>query len=131
MIRFKKSILLLALSTAAIAFSSAAKADFCRVAGNSPHEIGANVLKTKAFKKIGGTALFVGYFNQKSILIVTRPGHPAHPAAACQRASKKTGDWEFYYSFRCQASWKACDVLLRDFKVLYAQWNKAVLKQGN
>src|SRR5437762_1413827 len=124
MIRLRKSILM-AVCAAAVTFSSAARADFCRVAGNSPQEIGANVLKSKAFKRIGGNAHFVGYFNQKAILqlIVTRPGHPAYPAVACQRASDRSGTWEVSISLKCQASQDACNTLYQDFKILYAQWN--------
>jgi len=101
MIRLRKSTLM-AVCAAAIAFSSAARADFCRVAGNSPQEVAANVLKSKAFKRIGGNAHFVGYFNQKAILqlIVTRPGHPAHPAIACQRAYRKAGEWQVSTSLK-------------------------------
>lgn len=125
--------MMLTLGAAAVAFSTTAKADFCRVPGNTPQEIAANVLKSKAFKRIGGTARFVGYFNQKAILqlIVTKPGHPAHPAVACQRASDRSGTWEVSHSFKCQASRDACNVLLKDFKVLFAQWSRDILKKAN
>lgn len=123
---------MMAAGAAAIAFSSAARADFCHLSGNSPQEIAANVLKSKAFKRIGGNNHFVGYFNQKAILqlIVTRPGHPAYPAVACQRASDRSGTWEVSISLKCQASQTACNTLYQDFKVLHAQWSKDLLKKA-
>lgn len=129
MIRVRKTALM-TVCAATIGFSSAAKADFCQVQGSSPQDYAANVLKSKAFKRIGGTARFAGYFNRKYTLylIVTKPGHPAHPAASCTRVSSKTSEWELVTSRRCEASRKACDVLLADWKVLFAQWGKNGLK---
>lgn len=128
-----RKTVLIAVATAAMIFASAAKADFCQVQGNSPKELAANVLKNKAFKRIGGTARFSGYFNRKYTLylIVTKPGHPAHPAASCTRVSSKTSDWVLVTSRKCEAGWKACDILLNDWKVLFAQWSKNLSKQGN
>lgn len=123
MIRSRK-LMLAVFGAAAVVFPATAKANFCNVAGSTPQEIVANVVKSKDFTRIGGNARFVGYFNKKAMvrLAVTKPGNKAHPAAACLHFTRKTGDWEAWTTIKCQASRNACNALLDEFKVLEAQW---------
>lgn len=119
-----RMLLLVVLGAAALAFPSAAKANYCGVAGGSAQEIAANVVKTKGFKRFGGNARFISYFNQKAVLtlLVTRPGNKAHPAVACRHVTRKTGDWEAWQTIKCEASRDACRAFLAEFKVHDVQW---------
>jgi hypothetical protein len=125
MIRSRKLILAL-LGAAAFAFPSVAQANFCGVAGSSAQEIAANVVKTKQFKRYGGNARFVSYFNQKAVLtlLVTKPGNKAYPAVACRRVTRKSGDWEAWHTIKCEASRDACRAFFAEFKVHDVQWQK-------
>lgn len=117
--------MLAALAAGTVMFPAAAQASFCGVAGNSAQEIAANVLKAKDFVRVAGNARFVGYWHKKTyqMLIITRPGNAAHAAAACRRVTRR-GDWQAWTTSKCQASRKACNAFLEEFKVLDAQWQR-------
>jgi hypothetical protein len=121
-----RKLFLAVLGGAAFAFPSVAQANFCDVAGSSAQEIAANVGKTKQFKRYGGNASFVSYFNQKAVLtlLVTRPGNKAHPAVACRRVTRKSGDWEASHTIKCEASKEACRSFFAEFKVHDVQWQQ-------
>jgi hypothetical protein len=119
-----RKLILAVLGAAVFAFPSVAQANFCGVAGSSAQEIAANVVKTKQLKRFGGNARFVSYFNQKAVLtlLVTRPGNKAHPAVACRRMTRGSGDWQAWHTIECEASRDACRAFLAEFKVHDAQW---------
>lgn len=120
-----RKLVLAVLGAAAFAFPSVAQANFCGVAGSTAQEIAANVVKTKQFKKYGGNARFVSYFNRKDVLtlLVTKPGNKAHPAVACRRVTRKS-DWEASHSIKCEAGQDACRAFFAEFKIHDKQWQQ-------
>lgn len=129
MTHWRKLILLL-LVAGGIALPTAARAEFCGVAGQSPQEIASNVVKTRGFKKNGGNARYVSYFNRKAMvtLTVTMPANKAHPAVACRRVFQKNGEWLVTTTARCAASDSACRSMMAEFRELDAQMRQAIEK---
>lgn len=127
----KKSVLAI-LIVGSVVIPSAARADFCGVAGQSPQEIASNVVRTKGFKKIGGDARYVAYTNQAAMatLTVTLPANKAHPAVACRHAFQKNSEWRVTTTARCAASQVACKAMMREFKELDAQMKQALEKSS-
>jgi hypothetical protein len=66
-----RRLISLALFAAAISFPSAAQAEFCGIAGQSPQEIAVNVAKTRKFKRIGGNVRYVAYSNEAAMVTLT------------------------------------------------------------
>lgn len=128
-----RKLVLLILGTAGTALPSAAQAEFCGVSGQSPQEIAANVVKTKKFKKVGGSARYVAYSNKAAMvtLTITTPANDAHPAVACRHAFQKNGDWFVTTKVRCGASDQACKAMMSEFRELDAQLKQAAEKANS
>jgi|GEM_PF-2626372 len=126
-----RKVILLTLSAAGAALPSAAQAEFCGVAGQSPQEIAANVAKTQAFKRVGGNARYVAYANKADLttLTITTPTNEAHPAVACRHAFRqKDGAWYVRTNAKCTASKAACKSMMSEFRELDAQMKRALEK---
>lgn len=127
---FSRRLVLALLVVGSVAIPSAARAEFCGVAGQSPQEIASHVGRTKGFTKSGGDARYVAYANRAAMatLTVTTPANKAHPAVACRRAFQKNGEWRVTTTARCAASESACKAMLREFRELDAQMKQALEK---
>lgn len=125
-----RKVTLLILGATGAALPSAAQAEFCGVAGQSPQEIAANVAKTKAFKRVGGNGRYVAYANKAALttLTLTTPANDAHPAVACRRAFRKNGAWFVTTKAKCEASDPACKAMMLEFRQLDAQMKQALEK---
>lgn len=125
----RKSVVTI-LVVGSVMIPSAARADFCGVAGQSPKELASNVATTKGFQKIGSNARYVAYSNKAAMttLTVTTPANKAHPAVACRQISQKKGEWRVTTTARCAANESACQAMMREFRELDAQMKQALEK---
>jgi hypothetical protein len=132
--QWRKLILPGLVVAASAAFPSAAQAEFCGIAGQSPQEIAANVARTGKFKRIGSNARYLAYANKADLttLTVTMPANKAHPAVACRRAFRqKDGEWYVKTDAKCAASNAACKAMMGEFRELDAQMKQALEKANS
>lgn len=131
MIHSRKSALAV-LVAAGVAFPSTAQAEFCGIAGESPQEIAANVLKTREFEENGGNERYVSYVDKTGLttLTITTPANNAHPAVVCRNAFReKDGAWHVATDAICAATDAACKTMMSEFRELDTQMGQAIEKE--
>ena len=96
----------------------------------NPDELQKQLVDVEKLKEVHRDKYYVAYQDEKATTMwtFTLPGIPAHPSVVCRMPEKDGDRMRLHMDVNCNGDERACDALVRDFRMLNSQMAKEMNK---